>query len=82
MTDATDTTVQMPQAWKLEIDIFDESRMVPSEYGDYVEVGDVAPLVAEVNRLRARVQVLERALDHLACRVSTAEVAMLKGAKA
>ena len=50
MTEAT--TVQMPQAWKLDIDIY-ESRMLRSEYGDWIEIGDVEPLVAEVNRLRA-----------------------------
>ncbi len=62
MTD--DTTVQMPQAWKLDIDIY-ESRMLRSEYGDWVEIGDVSPLVDEINRLRARVQVLEREVERL-----------------
>ena len=58
MTDAT--PVQMPQAWKLDIDIY-ESRMLRSEYGDWIEIGDVEPLVAEINRLRAEIAALKAA---------------------
>ena len=62
MTDAT--TVQMPQAWKLDIDIY-ESRMLRSEYGDWIEIGDVEPLVAEINRLRDKLTKARRITDEL-----------------
>ena len=62
MTDAT--TVQMPQAWKLDIDIY-ESRMLRSEYGDWIEIGDVEPLVAEINRLRDKLVKARRITDEL-----------------
>jgi len=61
MTD--DTTVQMPQRWDLAGDY--DGYMVPMEEGDYVMVEDVNPLVDEINRLRARVQVLEREVERL-----------------
>ena len=60
MTDAT--PVQMPQAWKLDIDIY-ESRMLRSEYGDWVEIGDVSPLVDEINRLRDKLAKARRISD-------------------
>jgi len=56
MSDAT--TVQMPQRWDFAGDYDD--YLVPLEEGDYVKVEDVNPLVAEIERLRARVEVLER----------------------
>jgi len=62
MTEAT--TVQMPQAWKLDIDIY-ESRMLRSEYGDWIEIGDVEPLVAEINRLRDKLTKARRITDEL-----------------
>jgi hypothetical protein len=37
-----------------------DSYMSPIEEGDYVRVEDVQPLLAEIERLRARVKVLER----------------------
>jgi hypothetical protein len=61
MTDAT--TVQMPQRWDFAGDYDD--YLVPLEEGDYVKVEDVSPLVDEINRLRARVQVLEREVERL-----------------
>ena len=63
MTDAT--TVQMPQRWDLACDYDGYIGLlveVPVEEGDYVKVEDVNPLVDEINRLRARVEVLERVL--------------------
>jgi hypothetical protein len=61
MTDAT--TVQMPQRWDFAGDYDD--YLVPLEEGDYVKVEDVSPLVDEINRLRARVEVLEREVERL-----------------
>jgi hypothetical protein len=61
MTDAM--TVQMPQRWDFAGDYDD--YLVPLEEGDYVKVEDVNPLVDEINRLRARVQVLEREVERL-----------------
>jgi hypothetical protein len=61
MTEAT--TVQMPQRWDFAGDYDD--YLVPLEEGDYVKVEDVSPLVDEINRLRARVQVLEREVERL-----------------
>jgi hypothetical protein len=58
MTDAM--TVQMPQRWDFAGDYDD--YLVPLEEGDYVKVEDVNPLVDEIERLRARVEVLERVL--------------------
>ena len=61
MTDAA--PVQMPQRWDFAGDYDD--YLVPLEEGDYVKVEDVSPLVDEINRLRARVQVLEREVERL-----------------
>ena len=49
---------KLPQRW--DIGPF-ERYMVPGEGGDYVEAKDVEPLVAEIERLRARVAELEYA---------------------
>jgi|688.fasta_scaffold420118_4 hypothetical protein len=38
-----------------------DGYMVEWDGGDYVEAEDVEPLLAEITRLRARVEVLERA---------------------
>jgi hypothetical protein len=43
-----------------------DSYMSPIEQGDYVRVEDVQPLLAEIERLRARVEVLERAMRGIA----------------
>jgi hypothetical protein len=66
MTDAT--PVQMPQRWDLACDYDGYIGLlveVPVEEGDYVKVEDVNPLVDEINRLRAHVQVLEREVERL-----------------
>jgi len=48
--------IKMPQRWYIDYDGY----MVERDEGDYVEAEDVEPLVAEITRLRARVEVLER----------------------
>jgi hypothetical protein len=55
--------VKMPDRWA--IGPYD-GYMVPLEGGDYVEAKDVEPLIAEIERLRARVAVLETALRYYA----------------
>ncbi len=47
----------MPKRWS--VGNYD-GYMVERDGGDYVEAEDVEPLVAEITRLRARVEVLER----------------------
>ena len=54
---------KLPQRW--DIGPF-ERYMVPGEGGDYVEAKDVEPLVAEIERLRARVEVLRKELTDIA----------------
>lgn len=46
----------MPKRWSVDYDGY----MEEGDEGDYVEAKDVEPLVAEIERLRARVEVLER----------------------
>ena len=53
----------MPKRWS--VGNYD-GYMVEWDGGDYVEAEDVEPLVAEITRLRARVEVLERALHGIA----------------
>ena len=48
---------KMPKRWS--VGNYD-GYMVERDGGDYVEAEDVEPLVAEIARLRARVEVLER----------------------
>ena len=56
----------MPKRWS--VGNYD-GYMVERDEGDYVETEDVEPLVAEITRLRARVEKLEKvreaALPHL-----------------
>lgn len=54
----------MPERWDLvgEYDL----AMAPVEDGDWIKAEDVEPLVAEITRLRARVEVLEGALREIA----------------
>jgi hypothetical protein len=49
----------MPKRWS--VGNYD-GYMVEWDGGDYVEAEDVEPLVAEITRLRARVEVLEAVL--------------------
>ena len=51
---------KLPQRWDLVGEY--DSYMSQIEEGDYVKFEDVEPLVAEITRLRARVEVLEAAL--------------------
>jgi hypothetical protein len=51
--------IKMPQRWDFAGDYDD--YLVPFEEGDWVKAEDVEPLVAEITRLRDRVEVLERA---------------------
>jgi hypothetical protein len=53
----------MPKRWS--VGNYD-GYMVERDGGDYVEAEDVEPLVAEIARLRARVEVLEGALREIA----------------
>jgi hypothetical protein len=48
----------MPKRWS--VGNYD-GYMVERDGGDYVEAEDVEPLLTEITRLRARVEVLERA---------------------
>ena len=48
----------MPKRWSADYDGY----MVERDEGDYVEAEDVEPLVAEIARLRARVEVLREPL--------------------
>jgi hypothetical protein len=50
----------MPQRWDLVGEY--DSYMSTIEEGDWVKAEDVEPLVAEITRLRDRVEVLEAAL--------------------
>ena len=49
----------MPKRWS--VGNYD-GYMVERDGGDYVEAGDVEPLLAEIERLRARVEVLREPL--------------------
>ena len=69
----------MPKRWS--VGNYD-GYMVEWDGGDYVEAEDVEPLVAEIARLRARVEVLERvreaALPHLFESSMETGIALLK----
>jgi hypothetical protein len=47
---------KMPKRWSIDYDGYMEER----DEGDYVEAKDVEPLVAEIERLRSRVEELEQ----------------------
>ncbi len=48
--------IKMPKRWSADYDGYMEER----DEGDYVEAADVKPLVAEITRLRDRVEELEK----------------------
>ena len=56
------SAAKMPQRWDLVGEY--DGYMSPIEEGDYVKVEDVQPLLAELERLRARVEVLERVREN------------------
>jgi hypothetical protein len=56
---------QMPQRYNWDVVDYCTVDSVPHPTGYWVDADDVEPLVDEINRLRARVQVLEREVERL-----------------